>query len=141
MVENSVIIGERNRVALAELRAAFKERCSKVAVFYGSGHLPDMDRRLREDFDLYPTGINWRTAWAIKGRKLNAAGELSVFLSSLAEKSGWALNRYQTLALLLISVVLAVDLWFWELFLGACNNYLESTLVFIVGLLDKGWTL
>jgi hypothetical protein len=136
-----VIIGERNRVAMEELRAAFKEGCSKVAVFYGSGHLPDMDRRLREEFNLYPTGINWRTAWAIRGREHNTASELSVFLSSLAKKSGWALNRYQTLALLLISAVLAVDLWFWEVFLGACNDYLESTLSFIVGLLDKGWSL
>lgn len=141
LVENSVIIGERNRVAMEELRAAFKEGCSKVAVFYGSGHLPDMDRRLREEFNLYPTGINWRTAWAIRGREHNTASELSVFLSSLAKKSGWALNRYQTLALLLISAVLAVDLWFWEVFLGACNDYLESTLSFIVGLLDKGWSL
>lgn len=141
MVENSVIIGERNRVAMDELRAAFKEGCSKVAVFYGSGHLPDMDRRLREEFRLYPTGINWRTAWAIKSRRVNAASYFSVFLSAMAEKSGWALNRYQTLALVLISAVLAVDLWFWELFLGACNKYLETSLVFIVGLLDKGWTL
>lgn len=141
VVENSVIIGERNRVAMDELRAAFKEGCSKVAVFYGSGHLPDMDRRLREEFRLYPTGINWRTAWAIKSRRVNAASYFSVFLSAMAEKSGWALNRYQTLALVLISAVLAVDLWFWELFLGACNKYLETSLVFIVGLLDKGWTL
>lgn len=141
LVENSVIIGERNRIAMDELEASFKEGCKKVAIFYGSGHLPDMDRRLREQFNLEPTGINWRTAWAIKGRKLNAAGNFSAILSSLAERSGWALNRYQTLALLLISAVLALDLWFWELFLGTCNDSLQSSLHFIVGLLDKGWTL
>lgn len=141
LVENSVIIGERNRVAMDELEAAFKEGCSKVAIFYGSGHLPDMDRRLREQFCLVPTGINWRTAWAIKGRKFNPADDFSVILSALAKASGWPLNRYQTSALVLLSAILAVDLWFWELFLGACNEYIDQTLAFIVGLLDKGWSL
>lgn len=141
LVEKSVIIGERNRVAMDELEAAFREGCSKVAIFYGSGHLPDMDRRLRQQFGLVPTGINWRTAWLIKGRKSNPVGNYSAFLGALAKASGWPLNRYQTLALLLLSAILAVDLWFWELFLGACNEYLDQTLVFIVGLLDRGWNL
>ncbi|KAH8961802.1 hypothetical protein BDL97_05G068200 [Sphagnum fallax] len=141
LVENSVIIGERNRVAMDELQEALRDGCKKVAIFYGSGHLPDMDSRLREQFGLEPIGINWRTAWLIKGRDFNPAGSFSEFLSALAKASGWPLNRYQTLSLLLLSTIFALDLWFWELFLIGCNEYIQKSLIFLVGLLDKGWNL
>ncbi|CAK9227191.1 unnamed protein product [Sphagnum jensenii] len=141
LVENSVIIGERNRVAMDELQEALRDGCKKVAIFYGSGHLPDMDSRLREQFGLEPIGINWRTAWLIKGRDFNPAGSFSEFLSALAKASGWPLNRYQTLSLLLLSTIFALDLWFWELFLMGCNEYIQKSLIFLVGLLDKGWNL
>ncbi|KAH9562521.1 hypothetical protein CY35_05G076100 [Sphagnum magellanicum] len=141
LVENSVIIGERNRVAMDELQEALRDGCKKVAIFYGSGHLPDMDSRLREQFGLEPIGINWRTAWLIKGRDFNPAGSFSEFLSALAKASGWPLNRYQTLSLLLLSTIFALDLWFWELFLVGCNEYIQKSLIFLVGLLDKGWNL
>jgi hypothetical protein len=41
----------------------------------------------------------------------------------MAKASGWPLNRYETLALLIFSSVLAVDLWFWELLFGTAVNW------------------
>ncbi|KAJ0962909.1 hypothetical protein J5N97_028031 [Dioscorea zingiberensis] len=114
--EKSVIIGERNRVATEALQRAIDDGHNRIAVLYGGGHMPDLGRRLREEFDMVPSQVQWITAWSIRNRELNARS--IPFLNKLAELSGWPLNRYQTLALLIFSTVLAVDLWFWEVFFG-----------------------
>jgi hypothetical protein len=141
VVENSVIIGERNRVAMDELHEALHEGCSKIAVFYGSGHLPDMDTRLRKEFGLYPSDIKWRTAWSINRKRVLKQNALNDALGRLAEVSGWPLNRYQTMALLSISAALAVDLYFWELLLGTVNEFAQETIVLVVNFLEQGWGL
>jgi hypothetical protein len=41
----------------------------KVGIFYGAGHLNDMDKRLRKDFGLQPKSISWLTAWDLKPKK------------------------------------------------------------------------
>lgn len=137
MVEKSVIIGERNRAAMEELREAFRDGCKRVAIFYGGGHMPDMDRRLREEFGLVPKKVQWLTAWSIRSRRQIGDGWLSTFLSLLAKISGWPLDRYQTAALLLFSWVLALDLWFWEVLLNSLNKYSTEFIVTVIQLLEK----
>jgi hypothetical protein len=61
--DGSTLIEGRNEVALRVLRAQIAEGKKKLAVFYGAGHLADMDRRLREDFELQPVRVRWLTAW------------------------------------------------------------------------------
>jgi len=119
--EKSVIIGERNRVAAEALQRAVDSGHKRIAVLYGGGHMPDMGRRLREDFDLVPSQVQWITAWSIRNRELDSRS--LPFLKTLAKVSGWPLNRYQTLALFIFSSVLALDLWFWELFFGTVVNW------------------
>jgi hypothetical protein len=41
----------------------------KIGIFYGAGHLSDMDTRLRKDFGLKPVSINWLTAWNLAAKK------------------------------------------------------------------------
>lgn len=122
--EKSVIIGERNRAATEALRRAMDEGHNKIAILYGGGHMPDLGRRLRKEFDLIPSGVQWVTAWSIRNRNLTSNS--LPFLTKMAEASGWPLNRYQTLALLIFSSVLALDLWFWELFFGSSVNWISS---------------
>lgn len=119
--EKSVIIGERNRVATEALRRAIDSGSNKIAVLYGGGHMPDLGRRLREEFNMVPSKVHWITAWAIRNKEIN--DHSLPFLRTLANISGWPLNRYQTLALLIFSSVLALDLWFWELFFGTVVNW------------------
>ncbi|KAH7658343.1 hypothetical protein IHE45_17G081600 [Dioscorea alata] len=114
--EKSVIIGERNRAATEALQRAIDNGYKRIAVLYGGGHMPDLGRRLREEFDMVPSQVQWITAWSIQNRILD--NHSIPFLKTLAKLSGWPLNRYQTLGLLIFSSVLAVDLWFWELFFG-----------------------
>lgn len=119
--EKSVIIGERNRAATEALQRAIDSGHKSIAVLYGGGHMPDLGRRLREEFDLVPSQVQWVTAWSIRNRELDSRS--LPFLKTLAKISGWPLNRYQTLALLIFSSVLALDLWFWELFFGTVVDW------------------
>ena len=116
-----MIIGERNRAALESLRMAIEEGHTRIAILYGGGHMPDLGRRLREEFNLYPCRAHWITAWSIQKRKLNT--DSFPILKKMARVSGWPLNRYETLALLLFSSVLALDLWLWGLFYGCTLDF------------------
>ncbi|XP_030448725.2 uncharacterized protein LOC115671326 [Syzygium oleosum] len=123
--EESVIIGERNKAAIEALRRAINDGHGRIAILYGGGHMPDLGRRLREEFDLVPTRVQWVNAWSIRNRDIENSP--IPFLKTMAEVSGWPLNRYQTLALLIFSSVLAVDLWFWELFFGTTVSLISET--------------
>jgi hypothetical protein len=70
--KGSVIVGERNKVAMKRLRSALKEGKKKIGIFYGGAHMPDFERRLRQEVGLQKTRIEWVTAWDIK--KKEAAG-------------------------------------------------------------------
>ncbi|KAL2929267.1 Kinesin-like protein CIN8 [Bienertia sinuspersici] len=122
--EKSVIIGERNKAAVDALQRAIDDGHNKIAILYGGGHMPDLGRRLTKEFDLVPSQVQWITAWVIKKRDLQSTS--FPFLKTLAEISGWPLNRYQTIALLIFSSVLALDLWFWELFFGTAANWITQ---------------
>jgi hypothetical protein len=61
--QGSVLISERNKRALEVLRAQIKAGKKKFGIFYGAGHLADMNDRLRKDFGLEPVEITWLTAW------------------------------------------------------------------------------
>jgi len=64
--KGSVIITERNKIALQVLRQQLAAGKKRLGVFYGAGHLIDMDERMRNDFGMHPTGILWLTAWDLK---------------------------------------------------------------------------
>jgi hypothetical protein len=61
--QGSVIITERNKKALEVLRRQLADGKKRLGVFYGAGHLNDMDERLRTEFQLQPVAISWLTAW------------------------------------------------------------------------------
>jgi hypothetical protein len=61
--QGSVLISERNKAALQVLKEQIKIGKKHLGIFYGAGHLTDMDHRLRQEFGLHPVGITWLTAW------------------------------------------------------------------------------
>jgi len=61
--QGSAIISERNKKALGVLKKELAEGKKHIGIFYGAGHLNDMDARLRKDFNLEPVSITWLTAW------------------------------------------------------------------------------
>ena len=58
----SVIITERNKAALEGLSKAIADGKKNIGIFYGAGHMRDMEKRL-EAMGFSPTGIEWRLGW------------------------------------------------------------------------------
>ena len=58
----TVIIGERNRVAIEVLDRILAQGRTKIAIFYGAAHLADMEQRLVAR-GFRRTAIEWMTAW------------------------------------------------------------------------------
>ncbi|MGA2031651.1 MAG: hypothetical protein ABSG68_05305 [Thermoguttaceae bacterium] len=65
--DGSTIITERNKAALDVLRKQIASGKHKIAIFYGAGHMPDLEKRLLRDFALVPLGTRWLVAWDLKG--------------------------------------------------------------------------
>ncbi len=64
--KGSTMISERNKVALKVLGKQIAAGKRKIAIFYGAGHMPDMLKRLRDDFRLKPVETRWLDAWHLK---------------------------------------------------------------------------
>ena len=64
--DGSTIITHRNGKAFDVMRDQIESGERKIAVFYGAGHLPDMERRLISDFQMRRGGQFWLEAWKLK---------------------------------------------------------------------------
>ncbi len=64
--KGSTLIAERNRSALNVLRKQIAAGKQKLAIFYGGAHMPDFQKRLRDDFGLVRLSERWLTAWDLK---------------------------------------------------------------------------
>ncbi len=60
--KGSVIVTERNRVALKVLGDQIRNRKRRLAVFYGAGHMPDLEKQLL-DRGFRKVRHEWLTAW------------------------------------------------------------------------------
>ena len=61
--KGSTLIGERNKAALKVLSEQIAAGKQTMAIFYGAAHMPDFQRRLRDDFGLAPVSTRWLVAW------------------------------------------------------------------------------
>ena len=64
--KGATLIGERNKRALEVLKKQIAAGKQKIAIFYGAGHMADMEKRLRADFALKPQQTQWLRAWDMK---------------------------------------------------------------------------
>jgi hypothetical protein len=64
--QESVLLGERNKEAIRVLREEIDAGKKKLGIFYGAGHMPDLERRLVRDLGLRQVSQEWRMAWEIK---------------------------------------------------------------------------
>lgn len=66
--EGSTLITERNKAALKVLREQIDAGKKRLGVFYGAGHLADMDERLQNEFQLKPVDVTWLDAWNLAAK-------------------------------------------------------------------------
>lgn len=64
--EGSTLITDRNARALEVLKKRLKAGDKQVAIFYGAGHLAEMDDQLEKEFGLKPVGVEWVEAWDLR---------------------------------------------------------------------------
>ena len=64
--EGSTLITDRNERALEVLKKRLQAGDRKLAIFYGAGHLPEMDDQLEKDFSMKPVGVEWVEAWDLR---------------------------------------------------------------------------
>jgi hypothetical protein len=62
----STIITHRNGKAFKVLQSQIDAGKRKLGVFYGAGHLPDMERRLIEEFGMTAGEPQWQAAWKLR---------------------------------------------------------------------------
>lgn len=63
--DGSTIITERNKKAMSVLKGELGTEKSRIAIFYGAGHLSDMDERMRSRFGMTRGESRWLTAWSM----------------------------------------------------------------------------
>ena len=66
--EGSTLITERNKKCFEVLAKELKNGHKRIGVFYGAGHLADMEQRLNDEFQMERTGEKWLAAWDLKGK-------------------------------------------------------------------------
>jgi hypothetical protein len=62
----STLITERNKRALDVLEKQLDKGTRRMAVFYGAGHLAEMNDQLLKRFDMKPVSIEWLEAWNLR---------------------------------------------------------------------------
>ena len=100
VLRSSVLVAERNIAAVAAVRAAKHAGARRVAVLYGSAHMPDMERRLLDELGMQRVATAWADAWRVP--------------LPCVEPSVLRLQRRQAAALGAFSLLLATDLSLWE---------------------------
>jgi hypothetical protein len=62
----STLITERNKRALDVLQREWTGDCRRAAIFYGAGHLAEMQDELIKRFDVQPVSTEWLEAWDLR---------------------------------------------------------------------------
>lgn len=80
-----VLIRERNKVVVDDLRHELKRARpgTSIAVFYGAGHLPDLEMRFRNDLKLRPAEDVWLPAFSVNTTRAGLSNFELTFLRSL----------------------------------------------------------
>lgn len=63
---DTILIDDRNAACMRVFQKELAKGRKKIGIFYGAAHLPDFDRRLRDDFGLVRTETRWVTAWDMR---------------------------------------------------------------------------
>jgi hypothetical protein len=63
---NNILIVDRNEAAMKVFQKELVKGKKKIAIFYGAGHMPDFEKRLRLDFGLEKKSVQWLEAWDLE---------------------------------------------------------------------------
>jgi len=62
---NRLLVEDRNKACIKVLQQQLTAGKKKIAIFYGGAHMPDFDKRLKEDFGMKRIRSEWINAWSL----------------------------------------------------------------------------
>ncbi len=71
--DGTVVISERNKIVMNSVEEQLAKGHRKIAVFYGAGHMPDLQSRL-ETAGFSESGTEWISAWNIGNSASSVSG-------------------------------------------------------------------
>jgi hypothetical protein len=74
----TILVADRNKAALKVLSKEIAKGKKKIAIFYGAAHMPDFEKRLKEDFDLKKDKEEWVTAWDLRPKRVGVPPLLKI---------------------------------------------------------------
>ena len=63
---NRLLVEDRNKACIKVLQQQLTAGKKKIAIFYGAAHMPDFDKRLKEDFGMMRISSDWINAWSLE---------------------------------------------------------------------------
>ena len=83
-----VLVQKRNQKVVEDLKAEIKRKKgpASVAVFFGAGHMPDLELQLREKLKYKPAEDLWLTAFSVDMRKAEVSPAEVEFIRGLVKR-------------------------------------------------------
>jgi hypothetical protein len=87
-----VLLQRRNEKVIADLKARLPEigRHGSIAIFFGTGHMPDMEKRLRAELKYQPAEELWFTAFGVDLAKARITATEREFIDNFVK---WQLSE------------------------------------------------
>ncbi len=63
---NTILVEDRNAACMRAFQRELARGKTRIGIFFGAAHMPDFDRRLRDEFGLTRGAATWRTAWDMR---------------------------------------------------------------------------
>jgi hypothetical protein len=80
----TILIEDRNGAAMKVFQKELAKGRKRIGIFYGAAHMPDFEKRLRDDFGLKKERVEWVTAWDLTQNKASGP-PINRLLKSLFE--------------------------------------------------------
>lgn len=82
-----VLLSERNSVVLEQFHESLKDHPERVAIFFGSGHLPDLQQRLIEEHGYHVGETKWIEAMSVDPKADGLDANMVGFVRSMVASS------------------------------------------------------
>lgn len=82
---NQLLIVDRNAEAIRGLQKKLAQGHQKIGVFYGAAHLPDLERRLLNEFGMKKRDTQWLNAWDLTSSKGKPIEPISLMFNLLRQ--------------------------------------------------------
>jgi len=85
---NQLLIKDRNEAAMKDFNKQVFVGNRKLAIFYGAAHMPDFEKRLKEDYDFKLKKQIWLEAWDLTKSKSKASEDPAELLLKMLKDIG-----------------------------------------------------